>query len=442
MKGIRTFSKGGIHPAGKKALTSHKEIKNAMIPSVLVVPMQQHLGKPAKCLVEPGTEVREGMLIGEADGFISANVHSPIPGTVKTIKDIYLPNGMISKAVEIEFKGEFDRSGKVQEKHEWKNLSVKELISLISEFGLVGLGGATFPAHVKFGVPPGKVVETLVINGVECEPYLTADHRLMIERTADIIEGLRILNKMINPGKIAIGIEVNKPDAIELLSKAAEACELNLEVVPLKVKYPQGDEKQLLQAVTGREVPSGALPLEIGAVVSNIGTVFSVYEAVVYRKPLMERVVTVSGDCIVNPANLKARVGTPISSLIHECGGFKKEPAKIVMGGPMMGFSIFDMDTPVSKGTSGILVLSAKEVAAARQTTCLECGRCVSACPMGLNPTRLFKWIDHLEYGKSVEEGLLDCKECGSCGYSCPAHIPLVQGMKLGKNMYRKQKVS
>ena len=442
MKGIKTFSKGGIHPPGRKILTSQKEIKNAMIPSVLVVPMQQHLGKPAECLVEAGTEVREGMLIGRADGFISANVHSPVPGVVKSIKEIYLANGMASRAVEIEFQGEFDRSGKKQETHSWETLSEKELIDLLAEQGIVGLGGATFPAHVKFSLPKGAKAEYLVINGVECEPYLTADHRLMLEKTDELIQGLRILNKILAPEKIRIGIEINKPDAVEVMSKAAAGSGLPLEVVPLKIKYPQGDEKQLLKAVTGREVPSGALPMAIGAVVANIGTVFSIYEAVVYRKPLMERVITVTGGAIASPANLKARIGTPVRSLIEECGGFSREAAKVIMGGPMMGFTIYDLDTPIIKGTSGILALTAREVAAAPRTACLECGRCISACPMGLNPTRLFKWIDHLEYGQAINEGLLDCKECGCCGFSCPAHIPLVQGMKLGKTMSRKKKVS
>jgi len=440
MKGLKTFPKGGIHPPGRK-VTAQKEIKNAMIPSTLVVPMQQHLGKPATCLVEPGDEVREGMLIGKADGFISANIHSPVPGTVKGIKDIYLPNGMKSKAVEIDFSGEFDRSGKKQDPQEWKNLEVKELLDLLLDRGMVGLGGATFPVNVKLQVPKGSVVDTLVINGVECEPYLTADHRVMVEKTEEILEGLRIIQKILEPKEIKIGIEANKPDAIRKLSEAAEQSELPLTIVPLKIKYPQGDEKQLLKAVTGKEVPSGGLPIAIGAVVSNIGTVFSIYEAIVFRKPLMERVVTVSGGAIVKPANLKARVGTPIRSLIEECGGFKKNPAKVVMGGPMMGFAIYDLDTPVMKGTSGILALTDKEVAAAGRTNCLECGRCVSACPMGLNPTRLFKVIDHMDYDQAGEFGLMDCKECGCCGFSCPAHIPLVQGMKLGKTMARKKKV-
>ena len=431
----------GIHPPGRK-VTAGKEIKNAMIPSTLVVPMQQHLGKAAECLVEPGDQVREGMLIGKADGFISANVHCPVPGVVKGIKEIFLPSGAKCKAVEIEFSGEFDRSGKSQETYDWKNREAKELIDLLQENGLVGLGGATFPVNVKLQVPKGSVVDTLVINGVECEPYLTADHRIMLEKTEEILEGLRIMQKILSPKEIIIGIEANKPDAIEKLSRLAEKSGMNLSVAPLKMKYPQGDEKQLLKAVTGREVPSGGLPMAIGAVVSNIGTVFAVYEAVVYHKPLMERVVTVTGGAIAHPANLKARVGTPIRSLIEECGGFTSTPAKIVMGGPMMGFTVYDLDTPVMKGTSGILALTAREVASAGRTNCLECGRCVSACPMGLNPTTLFKTIDHGDYSAALAAGLLDCKECGCCGFSCPAHIPLVQGMKLGKTMSRKLKVS
>ncbi|WP_020612802.1 electron transport complex subunit RsxC [Sediminispirochaeta bajacaliforniensis] len=440
MKGLSTFPKGGVHPPGGKALASGKPIKNAVLSSMFVVPLSQHLGKPAECIVSVGDEVREGMLIAKASGFISAPVHSPVPGTVKEIRDIYLPNGMKSSAVVIELAGAFDRLGKEERAGDWTQLSAEALMAKVVENGIVGLGGATFPSHVKFSVPKGKKAEYFVVNGVECEPYLTADHRLMLERADQIIEGIRIISRITNAEKLAIGIEINKPDAIASMKAAAQKAKVKLDVVPLKVKYPQGDEKQLLKAITGREVPSGGLPLDIGAIVANVGTVHAVFEAVVFNKPLIERAVTVTGGAIADPQNLKVRIGTPIKTLIEECGGFTEEPAKIVMGGPMMGFTIYDLDTPVIKGTSGILALTQREVHASTRTSCISCGRCVAACPMGLNPTTLFKLIDHGDYASAMESGLMDCKECGCCGFSCPARIPLVQGMRLGKKMGRKKK--
>lgn len=441
MKGLKTFKKGGVHPPGKKYLSEHKPIKNAVMSNLSVVALSQHLGSPSECVVAPGDEVWEGMLIGKSSGFISGNIHSPVPGKVREISDIYLPNGMVSKAVVIEMEGEFNRLGKEVIETSWEHLSSKEIVNIINSSGIVGLGGATFPVNVKLTLPRGKKAEYLVINGVECEPYLTADHRLMVEKADQIIEGIKITASLIKPEKLAIGIESNKSDAIDIIREAALRANLDLEVFCLEVKYPQGDEKQLLKAITGREVPSGALPIEIGCVVSNVGTVYAIYEAVVLGKPLIERVITVSGGAIKNPQNLKVRIGTPISSLIEECGGFTEKPAKVVVGGPMMGFTIYDLDTPVTKGTSGILALTSKEVKNAGHTACISCGRCIASCPMGLDPTSLFKYIDHAEYDNAESIGLMDCKECGSCGYVCLARIPLVQGMRLGKRILRTKKV-
>ncbi len=438
MKDLLTFPRGGIHPEDKKKFTEEKAIRNTSLPVNFVVPLSQHIGRPAECLVSEGDEVSEGMLIGKSTGFISARIHSPVPGVVKSLKEIYLPNGTKTEAVEIELKGEFNRLGKKVTGDDWEKYSSKEIQDIIFDKGIVGLGGATFPCHVKFSIPDGSKVRSFVVNGVECEPYLTADHRLMIEKTAEIIEGIKIISRVIEPEEIIIGIEKNKPDAIELMRNAAVGFDIPVRVVPLKLKYPQGDEKQLLKALTGREVPSGGLPIHIGAVVSNVASVFAVYEAVVYQKPLIERVLTVSGGAIKNPANLKVRIGTPIGELIEDCGGFRVNPEKIVVGGPMMGFSIYDLDTPVTKGTSGILALTSGEVKSAGETHCLSCGRCVTVCPMGLNPTEIYKLIDHLEYDYAGRKGLMDCKECGCCGYTCPAHIPLVHGFKLGKYMAKK----
>jgi electron transport complex protein RnfC len=436
-----SFPAGGVHPHENKEYTSHVPIRNAPIPSRPVIPLHQHMGKPAQCIVNVGDELREGMLIGKADGFFSANVHSPVPGKVAEITDIYLPNGIKSQAVVAELEGEFDRSGKNRERRQWESLSAKELLDKIQEMGIVGLGGATFPAHMKYFIREGLKAEYFVVNGVECEPYLTSDHRLMLEKTKEILEGTRIVQKILEPDHVLIGIEANKPDAVETMMKAVLEEGLDFQVRVLNVRYPQGDEKQLLKALIDREVPSGGLPIDIGAVVSNVGTIFSIYEAVVFDKPVIERFVTVSGSVIKEPANLKVRIGTPVRDLIEECGGFTDMPAKLVSGGPMMGFALADIDSPVTKGTSGIVALSRREAPVRRETSCIHCGQCIRSCPFGLNPTELYRLIDHQQYDSALSEGLMDCKECGCCAYSCPAGIPLVQGIKLGKLISRKKKV-
>ena len=433
-----TFKKGGVHPPGNKKRSSGLEVRTAPRPETFVVPLSQHLGSPAEAVVAPGDTVALGDLIGKSSGFISANIHSPCSGEVTEIRTVFLPHGGRSQAVVIAADGTPGRE--FTESDEWKSRDKEALIKMIAEYGIVGMGGATFPSHVKFSLPKGYTAEYLVINGVECEPYLTSDHRLMLERSRELFVGLEILYKILEPKEIRIGIEKNKPDAIERMSGFAAEAGFPVAVYPLKVKYPQGDEKQLLKAVIGREVPSGKLPIEVGAVVANVGTVNAIYEAIACGKALYERVVTISGGGIASPVNLRARVGTPVSLLIEEAGGAVDETVKLVAGGPMMGFSFFDPETPVTKGTSGILALTAAELKGHRRTSCISCGRCIAVCPMGLNPTRLFKLIDHQEYEEAQAENLLDCKECGCCGFSCPAHIPLVQGMKGGKYELRRRK--
>jgi len=440
MQELKTFPKGGVHPLGYKKLSCNEKIKNAPLPAEASIPMSQHIGKPAECIVKPGDEVREGMLIGRSQGFVSANIHSPIPGVVKEIKTYFLPNGIKTQAVVIELQGEFDRSGKGGKPSEWRKLDKKRLNEMIAENGIVGLGGATFPTHVKYMVKEGSSIDYLIINGVECEPFLTADHRLMLEKTDEILEGIEIVQKIVSAKEVLIGIEMNKPDAVQVIQERIHKKSLPFRVVPLQVKYPQGDEKMLIKALIDREVPSGGLPLDIGTVVSNVGTIFAVFEAVVYGKPLIERVVTVTGPAIARPANLKTRIGTKIADLIEECGGFKEPPQKLIVGGPMMGFALADPDLPVTKGVSGIIALDAKKSTVFRNLPCIRCARCVDACPWNLTPTVLYKFIEHGEYEEALARGLMDCKECGCCAYVCPSEIPLVQGFKLGKHMARKMK--
>lgn len=440
MRDIATFRHGGVHPPERKDAARSSPVNNAVLPAVATIPLHQHIGSPAECVVSKGDEVREGMLIGKPTGFVSVGVHSSIPGTVSDIVDVVLPTGLKSRAVRIEMQGEFDRLGKRQEPIDWRELSADDLRKKLQDQGVVGMGGAAFPAHVKFSIPKGSRAELFVVNGVECEPYLCGDHRMMLERAEDLFEGIRIIRAILQPDRVAIAVEANKPDAISHLREHAATDGLDIEVIELAVKYPQGDEKQVLKAITGREVPSGGLPIDIGAVVSNVSTVVSIYEAVALDKPVIERTLTVSGGAIEKPGNYKARIGTPIGRLIEESGGLRGVPEKIIVGGPMMGFSVLDLETPVTKGTSGILALTSAEVKHSRTHPCIGCGSCIAACPLRLNPTRLYKLVDHMELDTAVEEGLMDCKECGCCGYTCPSHLPLVQGMRLGKQLHIREK--
>jgi len=439
MNKMSTFS-GGIHPPGKKSYTLGKKIETAALPSVAIVPLQQHIGAPTECLVKVGDTVEEEQLIAKATGFVSANIHSPIPGKIIDIRDVYMGHGPKAKAVVIELSGEFSRLGKNRDKTDWQDLSPQELIKGISDMGIVGLGGATFPAHVKFSVPEGKECEYFIINAVECESYLTSDHCVMMEHAEEVLQGIEIIQNILNPKKTIIGIEANKMDAAKKLDDIIQSKGLNIEVTPLKVKYPQGAEKNLIKAITGREVPSGKLPLEVGVINANVSTCYAVYEAIIWKKPLVERTVTISGGAVKNPKVMKVRIGTPIKNLIEECGGLQKDPVKVVSGGPMMGTSFFDMDTPVIKSTSGVLLMTEEEVKKADTTACLSCGKCITACPMGLNPTGMYKYLDFEKLEESIGIGLMDCVECGSCSYVCPAHLPLVSLFKVGRIEARRKK--
>ena len=354
----------------------------------------------------PGDTVREGMLIGRASGESSANVHAPIPGVVREIREITLSGAARCEAVVIDMGGEFDRLGKRLPAHEWSSLKPPAILRLIRDQGIVGMGGHPVASHLKYAAAVGRSVETLILNGAESEPYLSADHRVMVERPAAVLTGLQIVARLVGPERVVVAIEANKPDAIAAISAKIRELGLAYDVVKLNVKYPQGDERQLIRAVTGREIPSGGEPLDVGCMTVGVATGSAIHDAVVFRQPLIERVVTVSGDAVNSPANVKVRIGTAIGDLIEECGGFAATPAKIVVGGPMMGQTITDLRTPVTKDTRGVLALTRNEVRQAPRTPCIQCGRCVEACPMGLNPSLLFRLIDRHNVAGALDEGL------------------------------------
>ena len=432
---LSTFRKGGVHPPERKECANSKALVRLPIPSELVVSMSQHLGAPAKPIKEKGDHVEKGEKIALASSFISADVHSPVSGTIKDIRKVTMANSVTCDAFVIEPDPQQPEA--FTKKVDYQDYSKEKLLEEIKDKGIVGLGGATFPLHVKITIPAGRKVDALVINGVECEPYLTADHRLMLERTKEVLEGIMICNRILNPARTIIGIEENKKDAALALEKEIELRSLPIEVCLLRMKYPQGDEKQLINATIGREIPSGKLPLDVGAVVVNVGTTYAVYEALAYGKPLYERIVPVTGDCIAKPCNVIAPIGAKVKDLIAFAGGFSKEPDKLVSGGPMMGFAFYDEETPIAKGTSGILAITDEKDY--RKSACLNCGKCVAACPIGLVPTKLYSLITHARYEEAMANHLMDCKECGCCSFSCPAHLDLVHAMKFGKRMGRKK---
>lgn len=432
-----TFSRGGVHPADKKSLSKDKGIERLPLPEELLVSMSQHLGAPATALKAKGDTVSKGELIGQASSFISADVHSPVDGVVTEIRKVELASGAVADALVIKVSEE--QSNPFTEEYDWQSMTREEIQALIKAMGIVGMGGATFPTSVKFSIPLGKKVEYLVINGAECEPYLTCDYRLMLEKTDQVLEGIMVAAKAVEPENIILGVELNKKDAILKLEERAKALGYPITIQPLKMKYPQGDEKQLLKACIGREIPSGKLPLDIGAVVCNLGTSFAIYEAAKYHKPLFERVITISGESINEPKNVIAPIGTKFSELIAYAGGVKDNVSELISGGPMMGFGVADDQTPMVKGSSGLLAIPAL-IDDSKQFPCVSCGKCVQHCPMGLQPNKMFRLIKHGKYQEAMSEyNLMDCKECGCCAFTCPSHIPLVQGFKLGKKLGRKK---
>lgn len=429
----KTFPKGGIHPPDNK-LSAKAPIEVLPLPGVVTVPLSQHIGAPSTPAVAKGDKVLAGQLIASSAGFVSANIHSPVSGTVTSVDAVPDAGGMRRPAITIQVEGD-DWAEGIDLSADLKtgcDLEPAKIVAKIAAAGIVGMGGATFPTQVKLSVPPGKTAEYLVINGVECEPYLTSDHRVMLEKGAEMLEGVRILARALGVKKSYIGIENNKPDAQEHL-KGLLAGATDIEVVPLKVQYPQGGEKQLIAAVTRREVPSGGLPIDVGVVVQNVGTALAVYEAVQKNKPLVERVVTVTGKGLSKPANLMVRIGTPVSALIGYCGGIPEDTGKIIGGGPMMGRAMSNPDAPVTKGTSGILLMKREESVRDAATSCIRCGKCVGVCPMGIQPYMLYKLASRSMFAGMEDFHAYDCIECGSCSYTCPASLPLLDYIRLGK---------
>jgi len=433
MNMLKTFRKGGVHPPGYK-FSAKKPVEVLPLPKQVVIPISQHIGAPAAPVVAKGDKVLVGQVIAKSAGFVSANIHSSVSGTVVSIGPALDASGYKKTAITISVEGdewlpEIDRNATLKKDF---SLSTEDIIAKINEAGIVGLGGAAFPSHVKLSVPKGKKADVLIINGVECEPYLTADHRLMLEKADELMVGTIILMKALGVKRALIGVENNKRDAIANLKQKASQYK-GVEVQALKVKYPQGSEKQLIKALINREVPSGNLPIEVGAVVHNVGTAFAVYEAVQKNKPLVERVVTVTGKDIENASNFVVRIGTPISNLIDKVG-MPEGTAKIVSGGPMMGKSLLSTDVPVAKGTSGVLLFSQNDAKRSEeQPSCIRCGKCVSACPMGLEPYLLIRLSQRNMLEKMEQEQILDCIECGSCTFACPANLPLLDYIRLGK---------
>jgi electron transport complex protein RnfC len=431
---LKTFPLGGIHPSENK-LTANIPIVILPIPESVNIPVSQHIGAPATIIVNKGDYVKTGQVIATSKGFVSSNIHSSVSGTIKKIDSITDTSGYKQTAIVIDVTGDewmetINRNSVIDSEIK---MSPEDIIKKCLESGIVGLGGATFPSHVKLTVPAGKKCDLLIINGVECEPFLTSDHRLMLERGEEILIGVRILMKALKVESAQIGIENNKTDAIDHLTKLA-AKHKGISIHALKVKYPQGAEKQLIKALINREVPSGNLPIDVGVMVHNVGTAHAVYEAVQKNKPLFERVVTISGKSLTQPGNYFVRIGTPISKLIDAAGGMPDDTGKIVNGGPMMGKAVSNANVPVVKGTSGIVLFPRKESERSVINPCIRCAKCISACSYNLEPFLLMALSEKSLFERAEKERITDCIECGSCSYTCPAGRPLLDYIRLGKS--------
>lgn len=432
---MKTFRIGGIHPTDHK-LSANIPIETVALPKQAIVPLSQHIGAPAQPIVEKGDHVKVGQVIAAANGFVSVNVHAPISGVVTKIDTALDAWGlpMPSIFIDVEEDGDewLETIDRTPDLNRICKLTSKEIIKKIQDAGIVGLGGACFPTHVKLSPPPGSKVEVLIINAVECEPYLTCDHQLMLERGEEIFIGISLLMRALEIEHAIVGIENNKKDAIELFQKIANR-HFGIEICPLKLRYPQGGEKQLIDATIGRQVPSGALPIAVGAVVQNVATVYAVYEAVQKNKPLIDRVMTVTGESVTRRGNYLVRFGTPLADVIAQAGGIPENTGKIIAGGPMMGRAMSNVNMPAHKRTSGILIMTEAESVRREPENCMRCGKCVEACPMGLEPFLLVRQAEMRLWDDMEQNAIMDCIECGCCLYSCPSNRPLLDYVRMGK---------
>ena len=434
---LQTF-RHGVHPPDSKQLTAALPLRRMPFPTEVILPLRQHTGKPARRIVERGDRVERGDVVAEADGFMSVPIHASAAGTVIGTALWPHPDGSRTEAVRIAVDRYSVQMTRPRMIPAWHSLAAEQVVAAVQRAGVVGLGGAAFPAHVKLVPPKDTTVELLIVNGAECEPYLTSDHRAMVERPDSVMFGTRIMMQALGVKRAVIGIENNKPDAVAALTRALPA-DLDITVRALEVKYPQGAEKMLINTLVGREVPSGKLPVNVGVVVQNVGTLACIAEVFETGLPLIERIVTVSGHGVVRPANLIVPVGTRIRDVLEFCGGLTSDAAEVVLGGPMMGIAQPDLDAPVIKGTTGIVVLTEADVASRRVYPCIQCGHCLDACPVFLNPSQLGQYAQAGRLDDMAAANLSDCMLCGSCSYVCPSNIPLAQMFSLSKAALRRQ---
>lgn len=429
---------GGSHPEEKKERTRQLQIEEATVPKVLIFPVSMHIGAPAKPIVEVGNQVKAGEMIAEAGGFISANIYSSVSGEVIAIEKRPSASGDVDSII-IKNDYEYTQGEPIVEPGKSKEMSTDDIIETVRKAGIVGMGGATFPTAVKLSPPPGMTIDTLIINGAECEPYSTSDNRVMIEHADEIVEGIQVIRKLFPKlKKVYIGIEDNKPEALKSMRKATEGMR-NIVVQPLKTMYPQGSEKGLIQTMTGREVPPGGLPAEVRCVVMNTSTIRACYRACEFGEPLIERIVSVSGTPITKPKNLRVKIGTPMDSLIEDCGGFSEVPGKVLSGGPMMGKPVSDLGVSIIKGTTAITVLTPEEANEGEEKDCIMCSECLNVCPVSLQPILISDAFDRGNLQKAKELGAMDCIECGNCSFICPSKIPLLDNIRAAKAAIKEQ---
>lgn len=439
---LKTFKRGGIHPPEEK-ISAAQPIFYTEVPKQLLIPVTQHLGKPSKALVSKGDEVARGDLIAESTGFVSSNVHAPLAGKVQKIARFPQLGGQVRDVIVLSATDAEKSFKEIVEADKAQNVNIDKLTAdeiriKIDSAGIVGMGGAGFPTHVKLSPPAEKPINTFIVNGAECEPYITSDHRVMLEHTDELVKGTRILQKMFGDVTVYIGIEENKPDAIKKLDEAVSGLD-KITVVPLKTKYPQGGEKQLIKAITGREVPSKGLPMDVGVVVQNVATMLAVHDAFFFNRPLTERLVTVSGNLVKNPGNIFLPIGTPVSFIMEKFDIDSKLVRLLISGGPMMGKTSYSFESPITKTTSALLFFDESRFVSRKENACIRCGNCIAACPMGLGVAQLTEMIKANQIAGDAKDPIMDCIECGSCSYVCPADRMLVHWMRLGKNLIRRE---